>query len=74
MVAVFPGFDSPNIPHFGSMQLITVFLLLLLDEVLPSLVVIYEFIILWVLHTFLDVEGQGDVVVDIVSHERVVLA
>jgi hypothetical protein len=69
LVAVFPGFDNPNIPHLGSMQLIAVFLLLLLDEVLPSLVVIYEFIILWVLHAFLDVEGQGDVVVDVVSHK-----
>lgn len=75
MVAIFAWLDYPYIAHlvFGGAFL---FLLpsLLLNQPLPPLVEIDELDVLWVLHALLDVEGERNVVVEIIATQRVVLS
>jgi hypothetical protein len=74
LVAVLPWLDDPDIPHLiliGSSFLL--FLLLLLDGLLPLPIVLHELAVLWILHALPDVEGQGDVLVDVLADEGVVL-
>ena len=74
LVTVLSWLYYPYIPHFRFVSPFLMFLPILVNHVLSSLVVIDELGVLWVLHALFDVESQWNVVVDIIAHKRVVLS
>lgn len=75
MIAIFTWLYNPNISHLVFRCAFFLFLLLVLvDKALPSLVVINKLGIFWVFEPPADMEGEGDVVVKVVSTERVILS